>query len=128
MVATRCTFEDNGDDGVYVEGFSFPISEQASIELAECVFRKNKARGIYVSSDISLLLRGGSVTGNGKDAVLAHNGAKITVAKAEKDALPQTISGGNGRHDWAISPNNDFEVCKIIGIATEKIRFVEHDG
>ena len=46
----------------------------------------------------------------------AKNGAKVTVAKAEKDGLPLTVCKDNGEHDWSMKYDS-----QIIGIPQEKI-------
>ena len=106
--ATRCTVEDNGHTGVYVDG------EEASAELVDFVIRKNGQHGVYVYES-KVVLRGGMISENKLQGVDAFSGGKVTVAKAE-EGKPQTVSKDNDEgHDWAAAGD------EIIGIPQEKI-------
>jgi len=63
----------------------------------DCVIRKNGGDGVQVIEG-KVLLRGGTISEN-NSGVVAVIGAKVTVAKAEEDGLPQTVSKDNGRGD-----------------------------
>ena len=114
MVATRCTFEDNRESGVAVFG--------GEARLAGCVVRNNRQTGLSVAGVAKLILEGGTVTGNKRHGVVAFYGGKVTVAAADSRSSiswltarerseetasspavdrPQTVSSGNGDHDWA---------------------------
>jgi len=48
----------------------------------------------------TVTLRGGTISENERCGVEVWGGAEVTVASAEKDGLPQTVSNDNNRHDW----------------------------
>jgi len=110
--AARCTFEGNGTHGVIVN------SEDGSAGLVDCVMRNNSENGLQVGQGTALL-RGGSILGNKHNGVHAWYGGRVTVAEAEEDGLPQTVSEGNERQDWnSIGPF--ASPSRIIGIPEEK--------
>jgi len=103
---TRCTVEDNSYCGVLVGG------EEASAELVHCVIRKNGQDGL-VAERAKVTLRGGTVSGNKRDGVVASGeGVKITVSKEQP-----TICKDNERHDWLSEDGGVLE-----GVAEENAR------
>jgi len=104
--ATRCTFEDNGGEGVLVFG---------EAKLVDCVVSNNTGSGVSVNGGKAILV-GGTISGN-KHGVVAQNfygDGKVTVAAAERSEQtgsevcvvstpavdrPQTVSSGNDGHD-----------------------------
>ena len=100
--ATRCIIEDNAEHGVNVF--------RGEAKLVECVVRNNGQHGLYVANyagQAACKLMGGTISGNTEHGVLAAGG-KVTVAAAEHSEdppvdRPQTVSSGNGEHDWATS-------------------------
>ena len=86
MEARRCMFEGNSMAGVVVD------AGQAT--LVECMVRNSGRDGLYVY--------GGNVL----------YGGKVTVAAAEHSYemdRPQTVSAGNGRHDWATQRGGEIK-------------------
>jgi len=107
LKATRCTFEDSGNVGVFVSG------HHNSVQLVDCVIRKNGWDGVNVFQG-KATLRGGTVSENKGYGVRAYNGGMVTVAKAE-EGQPQTVSKDNKGNDWGTEGGD------IIGIPQEKI-------
>ena len=121
LQATRCTFEENRGNGL-------EILLDGQVELVDCVIRKNEGSGISADGeDVTVLLRGGTITENTRSGVIAGFGAKVTVA--EEDGLLQTVCKGNYKpsdvfahvgppreSDWSTSDSGE-----IIGIPQEKI-------
>ena len=111
MKATRCTFEGNGLDAIFVYG-------GGSSELVDCVICNNRGSGVYVTKGKGgVMLRGGAISENKRDGVYVWSGAKVTVAKAE-EGKPQTVCKDNTLHDWCTDTGEGSE---IIGISQEKI-------
>ena len=100
--ATRCTFGRNGSDGVHVMGG----------QVKECLVRNNGADSLYVGSGGEVTVMGGTIRSNKRHGVLA-GGGKVTVAAAEHSEeegtadRPQTVSSGNGGHDWAAAAGGE---------------------
>ena len=107
MKLTRCTVEESYDIGVYVSG------ERAEAELIDCVIRKHERDGLVATGGAKVTLRGGTVSGNKRDGVVASGeGVKITVSKEQP-----TICKDNERHDWLSEDGGVLE-----GVAEENAR------
>ena len=89
MVALRCVFEDNVQDGMRVYGQHVgrvragEVGRKASAELVECLVRNNGHDGLFVHCG-EVTLRGGAISGNEQHGVLATVGAAVTVAEPEE--------------------------------------------
>ena len=75
--------------------------KRAAGELVECTVRNNEACGVGVYDGAQVVLVGGTIKDNTEHGVFvsSYGGAKITVASAAGSG--ETISTGNGMHDWA---------------------------
>jgi len=73
------------------------------------------------------VLRGGTISENTL-GVEAYDGGTITVAQAEEDGLPQTVSKDNARCDWQVHDPADRSGGEIIGIPPEKINVRNNDS
>jgi len=76
---TRCTAEENGGSGVTVQWGSERVA--ATTELVDCVIHKNGDDGLIAGGGSKVTLRGGAISGNKRDGVVACIGGKITVSK-----------------------------------------------
>jgi len=109
MVATRCTFAQNGRHGV-------AVSRGGQVELVKCAIRKNGGHGVSVSAALggaTAVLRGGTSSENAQHGTFAHSGANITVAEAEEEDTEQFVSKGNTLEDWASDGNPRNQIAGL---------------
>ena len=83
--------------------------------------RNNLDSGVFVSGEIELTLRGGTVTRNGGHGVSADDGATVVVAKDKPQTVcKDTVCKDNVSHDW----RTWVEGTKIVGITLHKKRTI----
>ena len=118
--ATRCTFEENGDLGLYFSSGSDHDQDdaRARVELVDCVIRKKGDDGLFVNGG-EVTLRGGTISKNQGHGVWASTDAKVTVVKVEEGKL-RTVCKDNGNSDWH-TVSFVQRPGEIIGIPQEKI-------
>jgi len=77
----------------------------------ECVVRSNGEHGLLVGGFSSKAIQmAGTISGNKQHGV--HAAGKVTVAAAEHSEevdRPQTVSTGNGEHDWTTAHDGEIE-------------------
>ena len=124
LEATRCMFENNGNDGVCVNG--------GEAMLVDCVVCNNERSGVYVVNDSKHVLTAGTISGNKRHGVLALRDGKVTVAAAEYSEVDreQTVSSGNRGHNWATQKGTFGERGEIEGLAEgiQAVGLVESDS
>ena len=90
----------------------FVVVEEASAKLVDCVIRNNGTDGLWCEGKgATVTVRGGTVSGNTQNGVVAGDNGKITVSKEQP-----TVSKDNERHDRLSERGGVLE-----GVAEEKI-------